>query len=416
MPATAKSVSDEKGPYGINKALFDQSVRIKDKMELIEKRLTKMDEHRNEVSESVYLRVKSDYEAQLDEVRLSFQEKCGEVEGELKSLYEEKAHHERELGKHQEVLEEAKFRHKLGEFTDKKYKDIELSENKEIKKYTEAIEKLSGSIGQYENILGHSFSPSSFSPAPTSTAIEVDSASPPTSQAKKTAKTGDENTSKTQSSGATISSETDKISSPPPPSDSGELGDRLDQELDSLLHSEGNYFEGIQIEDSVPKEPKKETAPDPIPETTGTKREIPFVSTTKPDDDSISNILRDIPLEEIPEEGEMRPSEEATGGNVKAKSEAEASLLVLEGSLDQAEYNLSENTSIGRSPSNDIVLKETKVSRQHATINYRDGSYYIMDLKSSNGVYVNGKKVEESLLKDGDEIKVGSFKFQFNTL
>jgi pSer/pThr/pTyr-binding forkhead associated (FHA) protein len=87
---------------------------------------------------------------------------------------------------------------------------------------------------------------------------------------------------------------------------------------------------------------------------------------------------------------------------------------LVEGELDESEFILGENTSIGRSPSNDIVLKESKISRQHASINFHNGNYVLVDLKSSNGVYVNGKKVEEAALKDGDEVSVGSFKFQFN--
>ncbi|MBL7685559.1 MAG: FHA domain-containing protein, partial [Deltaproteobacteria bacterium] len=74
---------------------------------------------------------------------------------------------------------------------------------------------------------------------------------------------------------------------------------------------------------------------------------------------------------------------------------------------------LGENNSLGRSPSNDVVLKEAKVSRQHATINYIRGGYVIVDLKSSNGVYVNGEKVEEHELQDGDEIAIGSYKMKF---
>ena len=90
-----------------------------------------------------------------------------------------------------------------------------------------------------------------------------------------------------------------------------------------------------------------------------------------------------------------------------------AKVVCIEGDVSPAEFELEENTSIGRSPSNDIVLKEPKVSRQHAAINLIDGNYVIVDLKSSNGIHVNGRKVEEVVLEDGDELVIGNSKFTF---
>ena len=132
-------------------------------------------------------------------------------------------------------------------------------------------------------------------------------------------------------------------------------------------------------------------------------------------DDSLSAILKDIPFDEEPaQQSAVRGIGEETGAKIEAGSVPEASLILLEGDLDENEYILAENTSLGRSPSNDVVLKETKVSRQHAAINFRDGYYVLVDLKSSNGVFVNGKRIDEMALKDGDEVEIGSFKFQFN--
>lgn len=119
-------------------------------------------------------------------------------------------------------------------------------------------------------------------------------------------------------------------------------------------------------------------------------------------------------VEEEASEVSQTANTESTGAQIDISGLGEASLLLIEGDLDDPEITLSENTSIGRSPSNDIVLKESKVSRQHATIHYRNGQYVLVDLKSSNGVFVNGAKVEEATLNDGDELSIGSFKFQFN--
>src|SRR5512139_268946 len=63
---------------------------------------------------------------------------------------------------------------------------------------------------------------------------------------------------------------------------------------------------------------------------------------------------------------------------------------------------------IGRGGACDLVLPERQVSREHIRI-YRDGhTYYLQDLDSKNGTWVNGKQVKDSTvpLKDGDEIQL----------
>ncbi len=65
--------------------------------------------------------------------------------------------------------------------------------------------------------------------------------------------------------------------------------------------------------------------------------------------------------------------------------------------------------TIGREKSNNIVLNDTMVSRTHAELTiHNDGRTTIKDLSSSNGVFVNGKKVTAAELKQGDVVKCGS--------
>ena len=61
--------------------------------------------------------------------------------------------------------------------------------------------------------------------------------------------------------------------------------------------------------------------------------------------------------------------------------------------------------TLGRLPENDIVISQTSISRQHARITLDDGKYEIEDLKSKNGVYVNGRKVRgKKEIHPGDRI------------
>ena len=64
--------------------------------------------------------------------------------------------------------------------------------------------------------------------------------------------------------------------------------------------------------------------------------------------------------------------------------------------------------SIGRDPSNDVVLPDAMVSRRHAVIEYRGTQYFIRDCSSSNGSLVNGDRVSERSLRDGDLVAIGT--------
>jgi adenylate cyclase len=71
--------------------------------------------------------------------------------------------------------------------------------------------------------------------------------------------------------------------------------------------------------------------------------------------------------------------------------------------------------SIGRAPSNQVVLTDDKVSRRHAVIHAQDvDEYWLVDLGSSNGTYLNGRRVAQpNRLWDQDKIEIGPFRLVF---
>jgi serine phosphatase RsbU (regulator of sigma subunit) len=74
--------------------------------------------------------------------------------------------------------------------------------------------------------------------------------------------------------------------------------------------------------------------------------------------------------------------------------------------------------TIGRSPGQDIVLRDPFVSRQHAIVIKEDGTYTVVDQNSSHGTYVNGVRVQRVALKSGDLLQLGSLegpKISFRT-
>lgn len=76
---------------------------------------------------------------------------------------------------------------------------------------------------------------------------------------------------------------------------------------------------------------------------------------------------------------------------------------------------MSDRITIGRSDNNDVVLPSEAVSRFHASIE-RDpeGGFLVKDHQSKNGVQVNGITVQESSLRNGDLVQIGTFMFRFH--
>ncbi len=90
-------------------------------------------------------------------------------------------------------------------------------------------------------------------------------------------------------------------------------------------------------------------------------------------------------------------------------------LVITSGEEAGKEYLINKvGLTIGRSEGNDVVLNDTLVSRHHAQIiRNDDDTITIKDLGSGNGTFINGKKIDETLLSSGDEIKIAEITFTY---
>ena len=70
-------------------------------------------------------------------------------------------------------------------------------------------------------------------------------------------------------------------------------------------------------------------------------------------------------------------------------------------------------TSIGRTPESDVFLDDVTVSRDHAVLVHRAGSWFLDDSGSLNGTYVNRRRIDSHKLEDGDELQVGKYKLTY---
>lgn len=77
-------------------------------------------------------------------------------------------------------------------------------------------------------------------------------------------------------------------------------------------------------------------------------------------------------------------------------------------------YPLVGQITLGRGNDNQIVLKDPYISKKHLRIVEDEGKFYLEDLNSSNGTYVNGDRILDVVeLKNGDRIKVGQVEFLY---
>jgi hypothetical protein len=95
----------------------------------------------------------------------------------------------------------------------------------------------------------------------------------------------------------------------------------------------------------------------------------------------------------------------------RAKARAETALLLLDGRRLVVGPG---GVTLGRSRQCDIVLNDPNVSRQHAEIRPRGGSWVLIDLGSTNGSRINGRNVEgPEVVRSGDDVELGSTTLRF---
>jgi len=94
-------------------------------------------------------------------------------------------------------------------------------------------------------------------------------------------------------------------------------------------------------------------------------------------------------------------------------------LTALTAALGDLQLSVSDSLSVGRGSDNDVVLGSKAVSRNHAVLSVLDTELYVKDLDSSNGTFVNNKRIEANKtvqLNADDKLGFASFEFQVMAL
>lgn len=92
-----------------------------------------------------------------------------------------------------------------------------------------------------------------------------------------------------------------------------------------------------------------------------------------------------------------------------------AYLVNMNSTVDVKRYPISSRVSyIGREDLNQVIIQNEAISKKHAKLTFADGKFYIEDLSSSNGTFLNGTRVHiRTALRNGDLIRLGAVIVKF---
>jgi hypothetical protein len=118
------------------------------------------------------------------------------------------------------------------------------------------------------------------------------------------------------------------------------------------------------------------------------------------------------------------PKEAAVGGgrrtvllSEKRKPPVVGWFVAMTGEQKGEDFKVREGKNVvGSAPGAQVLITDSTVSGQHASLRYEEGKFYLTDLDSSNGSFVNEKKIAREELKDNDMIRFGDVTLKFKCL
>lgn len=120
-----------------------------------------------------------------------------------------------------------------------------------------------------------------------------------------------------------------------------------------------------------------------------------------------TRVFRRENIEQLMAEQRQGQTSSSTGGTG-------AALVGSQGTFKNKRFNVPNGRStLGRDNQNDIIVNDDSVSLVHARLIEKDGHFRVLNLLSTNGTWVNNKKVSDSPLRNGDKVCFGEAEFVF---
>ncbi|HVS02023.1 MAG TPA: FHA domain-containing protein [Thermoanaerobaculia bacterium] len=381
---------------------IEELSRIKAEQEVLEERLQAMDDKRGAVSDAVYSRVRGDYTSRHDALEQEARPLKEQARGEfakLQALYEgiETARADARLEK-----EEVEFRHELGEFADEEYEERAES-------CAKALEEREAELAQVEELRQRFFA-AFHSPQELTEGVERVAAGAAEGAAVAEAVAAEAEAEAPELAEPEGAAGGTELEEPEEPDDVGATGlfDTSVDEPEEVVVPEPPAAGGVWSEqplDAAAEEPEEawQTA------ATGSFEAVP---PPRPAPGAPAADTADLSAASAAASGDE--GDEAYDPTGATRILRRPRMIELEGPDGAQEYELGVGvTTIGRSSDNGIHLLEEAISRRHAEVLPGPDGFLIRDLGSENGTYVNGERVGERVLRDGDEVQIGARKLTY---
>lgn len=321
-----------------------------ERRERVANQLRKTESEKESVSSRIYDKVRADYQAELDVITQELEPLKEEIATVRSELETELAGVEEEIRRGEDMITEAGFRHRVGEFDESTLAQATAGIESELKEWRERRAKLEEQLGRLDR--------------------------------RRPSRSAD--TAATPGAGPEPAPD-------PAPADAVPAGT-------TPARSAANPASPASPADAAPENPQEWFGEIPSSEPTETEPARPAVAVADETDEDPLAALAD-------------PSEEKTS---PPASPAGACLLITTGAHEGRTIPLLPMTmSIGREHDNNIELKDPEVARYHARIVYENGEFSIQDMDSTSGTFVNGRKATQVPLVHGDRIRVGETELTF---
>lgn len=361
----------------IDTSAIEQLVRIKEEQGVLKDRLQKMDANRDAVSEVVYHRVRKDYEQRLSAVEAEALPLKNHARREYSKLRTLQLGMERALQDARLEKEELEFRNSLGEF--------------EKGEFTARVSESEAKLAERQGDLDEAIQLKARFLTAFNSEEELNADAPPAMEVPAPART--------------------TAPATPPP-----FSEPTPYDATAIAGAEHSPF-GHSLEhhgpESHPPPPADATAVAWFAESPSFSP--PFHADASPSPVTYQGSRTTEPG--MPPPAMDPPYADATQvAPISAWSTglASARIVALVADGEGQEWVLPPGmTSIGRSPKAQIRVIEESVSRQHAQLIVGPDGCKIVDMGSENGTNVNGMRVTEQFLSDGDLIQIGSQRFVF---
>lgn len=371
-------------------------------------RLERAKTEKGSVSAKIFEKVKMEYSSKLDKVREQLSPLESEVERALAECAEDIPRLEEEIRGLEDELEEAEFRFRVGEYDQNKLTEIQTRLNPDLAERMDRHQRMTKQLELIESTVG-TVTPEPDRPDPHSPADAEEPAQ----------KTDDGNSSRiTLTPDDPLSALTDR------PND-GE-GTSPDEAEPAAARGAGPAKSGTKTKPKPPEasfeNPQEwieelgegDAEPEPTPESDAADSPAPQ---SDPDEQPAADGEPDEPLSALADPSGDAAAPESPGEEEEpSESPVEReevsvgfpNMVIVTGPSSGKKIPLLPMTmSIGREHDNNIELKDPEVGRYHARILYDRGRFLLEDLDSSNGTWLNGEKIKEATLKNGDRIKIG---------